>query len=344
MKEEINNSNNFLLYTNDNGDVKVDVLLKDETIWLTINQMAELFGIDKSGISRHIKNIFDTGELPEEPTVAKIATVQKEGHRQVTRNLEFYNLDMIISVGYRINSIRGTHFRIWATQQLKELIIKGFVLNKEKLKNPDNPFGKDYFDELLEQIRDIRSSEKRFYRKITDIYALAVDYTPKAEETQHFFKIVQNKLIFAATGNTAAEVIAKRSDSKKDNMGLTNWSGDKVRKKDVTISKNYLQQDELDILNRIVTMYLDYAELQAKNHRQMFMKDWREKLDAFLQFNGQETLQNAGKITKKVADKLAEDAYESFNQNRITQESQQSGDIDEAIKNLKCPQNKHKIN
>lgn len=334
-KEIINNSNNFLLYTNDNGDVKVDVLLKDETIWLTINQMAELFGIDKSGISRHIKNIFETGELPEAATVAKIATVQKEGNRQVTRNLEFYNLDMIISVGYRVNSIRGTHFRIWATKQLKELIIKGFVLNKEKLKNPDNPFGKDYFDELLEQIRDIRSSEKRFYRKITDIYALAVDYTPKAEETQHFFKIVQNKLIFAATGNTAAELIAQRSDPKKDNMGLTNWSGDKVRKKDVIISKNYLQQDELDILNRIVTMYLDYAELQAKNHKQMFMKNWREKLDAFLQFNGQDILQNAGKVTKKVADKLAEDAYESFNQNRITLESQQPGDIDDAIKKLK---------
>lgn len=338
MNKEMINSNNFLLYTNDNGDVKVDVLLKDETIWLTISQLAELFGIDKSGISRHIKNIFETGELQEEVVVAKIATTTRHGaiaEKTQTKAVMYFNLDMIISVGYRVNSIRGTHFRIWATKQLKELIIKGFVLNKEKLKNPDNPFGKDYFDELLEQIRDIRSSEKRFYRKITDIYALAVDYTPKAEETQHFFKIVQNKLIFAATGNTAAEVIAQRSDPKKDNMGLTNWSGDKLRKKDVTISKSYLQQDELDILNRIVTMYLDYAELQAKSHRQMFMKDWWEKLDAFLQFNGQEILQNAGKITKKVADKLAEDAYESFNQNRITQESQQPGDIDDAIKKLK---------
>ena len=334
MSLDISNRNNFLLYTNDDGEVKVDVLLKDETIWLTINQMAELFGIDKSGISRHIKNIYDTGELQEEATVAKIATVQQEGTRQVTRNLEFYNLDMIISVGYRVNSIRGTHFRIWATKQLKELIIKGFVLNNEKLKNPDNPFGKDYFNELLEQIRDIRSSEKRFYRKITDIYALAVDYSPKAEETQAFFKVVQNKLIFAATGQTAAEVIAERSDEKKDNMGLTNWSGDKVRKKDVTISKNYLRQDELDTLNRIVTMYLDYAELQAQNHRQMFMKDWREKLDAFLQFNGQEILNNAGSITKKIADKLAEDAYESFNQSRIASADQKLGDIDEAIKGL----------
>ena len=275
MNTGITNANNFLLYRNQDGAVNVDVLLKDETIWLTIKQMAELFGIDKSGISRHIKNIGDTGELEQSATVAKIATVQKEGDREINRTLEFYNLDMIISVGYRVNSVRGTHFRIWATQQLKELIIKSFVLNNEKLKNPDNPFGKDYFDELLEQIRDIRSSEKRFYRKITDIYALSVDYDANAEETQAFFKIVQNKLIFAATGNTAAEVIAQRSDSSKDNMGLSTWKGDKVRKRDVTVSKNYLKQDELDILNRIVTMYLDYAELQAKSHKQLFMKDWR---------------------------------------------------------------------
>ncbi len=337
MRKEISNTNNFLLYSNAQGDVKVDVLIKDESIWLTINQMAELFGIDKSGVSRHIKKIFETGELQEEVVVAKIATTTPHGamaDKTQTKAVMYFNLDMIISVGYRVNSIRGTHFRIWATQQIKELIIKGFVLNNEKLKNPDNPFGKDYFDELLEQIRDIRSSEKRFYRKITDIYALAIDYTPKAAETQAFFKVVQNKLIFAATGSTAAEVIAQRSDSSKDNMGLTNWSGAIVRKKDVTISKNYLQQQELDTLNRIVTMYLDYAELQAINHRQMFMKDWREKLDAFLQFNEQDILKNAGSITKKVADKLAEEAYETFNQNRISDQSQQLGDIDEAIKKI----------
>ncbi len=328
-------TNNFLLYTNAEDKVKVDVLLKDETIWLTINQMAELFGIDKSGISRHIKNIFETEELQEIATVAIFATVQKESNREVTRNLDFYNLDMIISVGYRVNSMRGTHFRMWATQQLKELIIKGFVLNNEKLKNPDNPFGKDYFDELLEQIRDIRSSEKRFNRKITDIYTLAIDYEPKAEETQEFFKVVQNKLVFAAVGQTAAEVIAQRSDTSKDNMGLTTWKGGKVRKSDVIISKNYLNKEELDILNKIVTMYLDYAELQAKNHRQMFMKDWREKLDAFLQFNGQVLLTNAGKIQKKVADKLAEERYEQFHQQRLAQEDNQLGDIDKAIKKLK---------
>lgn len=329
------NRNDFLLYTNQNGAVKVEVLIQNETIWLTINQMADLFGIDKSGISRHIKNIFETGELQEGATVAKIATVQIEGNRRVTRNLVRYNLDMIISVGYRVNSIRGTHFRIWATQQLKELIIKGFVLDNEKLKNPDNPFGKDYFDELLAQIRDIRSSEKRFYRKITDIYALAVDYSTKAEETQEFFKIVQNKLIYAATGSTAAEVIAQRSDPQAENIGLTNWKGGKVRKQDVTISKNYLSQPELDTLNRIVSMYLDYAELQAQNHRQMFMKDWRDKLDAFLQFNGQEILINLGSVSRAIADKLADEQYDQFNQARIEADDQIPGDIDEAIKRLK---------
>ena len=331
MKNEITPTNNFLLYVNDEGKVKVDVLIQDETIWLTINQMAELFGIDKSGISRHIKNVVETGELERNSVVAKIATTATDGK---TYQVDYYNLDMIISVGYRVNSIRGTHFRIWATKQLKELIIKGFVLNNEKLKNPDNLFGKDYFDELLEQIRDIRSSEKRFYRKITDIYALAVDYNPKTEETQEFFKIVQNKLIFAAAGNTAAEIIAKRSDVSKDNMGLQTWKGNKVRKQDVTISKNYLTQDELEILNRIVTMYLDFAELQAKNHRQMFVKDWREKLDAFLQFNGQEILQNAGKVTKQVADKLAIEKYEKFRLQQIKNEDDTLDDIDNAIKNL----------
>lgn len=335
MNEAINKPNNFLLYTSVEGAVKVAVLLKDETIWLSINQMAALFGIDKSGISRHIKNIFETGELQEKATVAKIATVQTEGGRNVSRSLDFYNLDMIISVGYRVNSIRGTHFRIWATQQLKELIVKGFVLDNEKLKNPDNPFGKDYFDELLEEIRDIRSSEKRFYRKITDIYALAVDYNPKAEETIEFFKIVQNKLLFAASGNTAAEIIQLRSDASKENMGLTAWKGSKVRKGDVTISKNYLNKKELDILNRIVTMYLDYAELQAMNHQQMFTKDWREKLDAFLQFNNQEILTNAGVITKEIADKLAIDKYEQYNLARLAEDSTKENDFDKAIKKLK---------
>ena len=337
MSQELTHNNNFLLYINEEGEVKVDVLIKDETIWLTMNQMAELFGIDRSGISRHIKNVFETEELQEQVVCANFAHTTQHGAiegKVQTKPVMYFNLDMIISVGYRVNSIRGTHFRIWATKQLKELIIKGFVMDNERLKNPDNPFGKDYFDELLEQIRDIRSSEKRFYRKITDIYALAVDYEPKAEETKAFFKIVQNKLIFATTGNTAAEVIAQRSDTSQDNMGLTSWKGVKVRKADVSISKNYLNKDELDTLNRIVTMYLDYAEFQAKNHRQMFMKDWREKLDAFLQFNDQEILQNSGSVTKKIADKLAEEKYEKFHQHRLKQEAQSPGDIDEAIKKI----------
>jgi hypothetical protein len=332
------NKNNFLLYKTADGDIKVDVLIQNESLWLTINQMAALFGIDKSGISRHIKNIFESGELQEELVVAKIATTTEHGAidgKTQTKMVMYFNLDMIISVGYRVNSIRGTQFRIWATQQLKELIIKGYVLNQEKLKDPDNIFGKDYFDELLEKIRDIRSSEKRFYRKITDIYALSVDYEPKAEETQAFFKVVQNKLIFAATGKTAAEVIAERADATKNNMGLTSWQGEQIRKKDVSISKNYLDKEELDTLNRIVTMYLDYAELQAKNQKQMFMKDWREKLDAFLQFNDQEILNDAGKIEKKVADKLAEDHYEVFHQNRLNSEAPRGDDLDDALKKLK---------
>lgn len=329
--------NNFLLYQTDAGDIKVDVLVQNESLWLTMNQMAELFGIDKSGISRHIKNIFESGELQEEVVVAKIATTTEHGAvkgKTQTKMVMYFNLDAIISVGYRVNSIRGTQFRIWATKQLKELIIKGYVLNQEKLKDPDNVFGKDYFDELLDKIRDIRSSEKRFYRKITDIYALAVDYEPKAEETKAFFKVVQNKLIYAATGQTAAEVIAERADPSKNNMGLTSWKGSKVRKQDVSISKNYLDKEELDVLNRIVTMYLDYAELQAKNHKQMFMKDWREKLDAFLQFNGQNILQNAGTIQKAVADKLAEERYDEFHQNRLKIEASQKDDLDDVIKKL----------
>lgn len=327
--------NNFLLYTSEQGEVHVDVLLQNETIWLSQAQMMQLFQTTKQNISLHIKNVFEEGELEKNSTVKKYLTVQKEGTRDIQREIKFYNLDMIISVGYRVNSIRGTHFRIWATQRLKELIVKGFVLDNEKLKNPDNPFGKDYFDELLEQIRDIRSSEKRFYRKITDIYALAVDYDPKSEETETFFKAVQNSLLFASTGHTAAELIKDRSDASKENMGLTIWKGDKPRKADVTISKNYLSKEELDTLNRIVTMYLDYAELQAKNHQQMFAKDWREKLDAFLQFNNRDVLRNACTVTKEIADQLAIEEYEQFSQARLKEENTKENDFETAIKNLK---------
>lgn len=330
-------TNNFLLYASKNGEVHVECLIEGETLWLTMNQMALLFDIDKSGISRHIKNIFETGELDKEVVVAKFATTTQHGAiagKEQSKLVNFYNLDMIISVGYRVNSIRGTHFRIWATKQLTELIRKGFVLDNQKLKNPDNPFGKDYFDDLLEQIRDIRSSEQRFYRKITDIYALAIDYNKNDEETRAFFKTVQNKLLFAATGETAAELIAHRSDADQPNMGLKTWSKDEVRKRDVTVSKNYLNKDELDTLNRIVTMYLDYAELQAKQHRQMFMKDWREKLNAFLQFNGQEILQDAGKVSHAVAEKLAEERYEAFHEKRKQLKASADNDFEKTIKKL----------
>lgn len=319
MTKDIDEANNFLLYKDINGAIHVDVLVKDETIWLTMNQMAELFDVNKSSVSRHIKNIFETDELVEEVVVAKNATTTQHGAligKTQTKLVNYYNLDMIISVGYRVNSVRGTHFRKWATAQLTELIRKGFVLDKEKLKNPDNTFGKDYFDELLEQIRDIRSSEKRFYDKVKDIFVLAVDYDSQSKAAKDFFKIIQNKLIFAATGNTVAEIIADRSNVSSDNMGLTTFAGTRVLKKDVTVSKNYLNKDELDILNRIVTMYLDYAELQAKNRKQMFMKDWKEKLDAFLQFNDLEILDNPGKVSKDIADKLALEKYEQYSKNR----------------------------
>jgi len=273
--------------------------------------------------------VFKEGELDADSVCREFRQTAADGK---SYSVKYYNLDVIISVGYRVKSLRGTQFRIWATQQLKELIIKGFVLNDKKLKNPDNPFGKDYFDNLLERIRDIRSSEKRFYRKITDIYALSVDYEPKAEETQEFFKTVQNKLHFAISGKTAAEIIAERADAAKKNMGLTSWEGDKVRKSDVTIAKNYLNENELEGLNRIVTMYLDYAEEQARRHRQMFMKDWRKKLDAFLKFNERDILNNPGKISHEVAKELAEKEYDKFHARRIEEFSRSENDFDKAVK------------
>ena len=313
----------FLLYTTPDGQVKVDIFLKDETIWLPQKRIAELFGVGVPAISKHLDSIFESGELQKESTVSILEIVRQEGKRQVKRNVEFYNLDAIISVGYRVNSKRATKFRIWATERLKEYIIKGFAMDDERLKNPTRIFGEDYFDEVLERIRDIRSSEKRFYQKIRDIYKLAVDYDPKAEETLEFFRIVQNKLHFAISGKTAAELIYERADASKPNMGLTSWKGAVVRKGDVTIAKNYLNQEELEFLNRIVTMYLDFAEDQAKRRRQIFMREWRNKLDAFLTLNERDILQNAGQVSKAVADKLATQRYEIYNKNRLTQEAKQ---------------------
>ncbi len=300
------NHSDLLLYRTDDGRDRIEVRLQDETVWLSQAAMANLFETTKQNISLHLRNIFDEGELEEEATVKEYLTVRQEGRREVQRSVAHYNLEAIIAVGYRVRSRRGTQFRRWATERLREYLVKGFALDDERLKAGTN-IGSDYFDELLERIRDIRASEKRFYQKIRDIYALAVDYDPQAEETQSFFRIVQNKLHFAVAGKTAAELIAERADASQPNMGLTSWKGAKVRKGDVTIAKNYLNENEVSSLNRIVTMYLDFAEDQAKRRRQIFQRDWRDKLDAFLQLNDREVLQDAGKVTKVVADKSGTD-------------------------------------
>lgn len=311
----------IILYRTEDGEARIEVRLEDETVWLTQAAMADLFQTTKQNISLHIQNIFGEGELLPGATVKESLTVRREGNRNIQRTLDYYNLDVIIAVGYRVSSPRGTQFRRWATERLHEYLVKGFVMDDERLKEGIN-IGSDYFDDLLERIRDIRASEKRFYQKIRDIYKLAVDYDPVAEETIEFFKIVQNKLHFAITGKTAAELIAERADATKANMGLTSWKGSKVRQGDVTIAKNYLGSDEIGALNRIVVMYLDYAEDQAKRHRQIFMRDWREKLDAFLHFNERNILKHAGKVAKEVADHLALEQYDIFHANRLRQEAQ----------------------
>ncbi len=325
------NNTNILFYTTPQKAIKIDVHLHDETLWLTQKQMAELFGTAKSTISEHLKNIYDSGELQRSATVRKFRTVQKEGEREVTRNVDFYNLDAIIAVGYRVNSMQATQFRIWATGVLKEFIIKGFVLDDERLKNGTR-FGKDYFDELLEKIREIRASERRFYQKITDIYKeCSADYDPKSPITQQFFQTVQNKLEFAITGMTAAEIIHSRADKTKPHMGLKTWKNapdGKILQSDVTVAKNYLTKEEISELNRIVSMYLDFAENQAKRGIVMNMEDWVAKLDAFLEFNGYEILQNLGKVKKTVADKLAIEHYREF---RVEQDREYRSDFDKMV-------------
>lgn len=299
----------ILLYQTEDGTTRIDVRLQDETLWLTQMQMAELFQKDKRTISEHIANVYDEGELSKEVTVRNFRTVQKEGNREVERDLASYNLDVVISVGYRVKSIRGTQFRVWATQRLKEYLIKGFVLDDERLKKAG---GNNYFDELLARIRDIRSSEKVFWRKVLDIYATSIDYTPDAEVSKQFFRVVQNKMHWAAHGKTAAEVIAARVDAAKPNMGLTTWAGNKLARADVEVAKNYLNKDELDLLNRFVSMYLDYAELQAMNRKSMYMKDWIAKLDDFIQFNERELLTHAGKISHQQAIDMAHAEYDKY--------------------------------
>lgn len=321
-----------VLYQADDGNVNVSVIYYDETFWLTQKAMAELFGVNVPIISKHLQNIYEEGELYRNLTISKMETVRIEGTRQVRRNLDYYNLDAIIAVGYRVSSIKATKFRQWATTTLKEYMIKGFVLNDDMLKNGPK-FGKDYFDELLERIKEIRASERRFYQKITDIYAqCSYDYDPKSETTQTFFKTVQNKLLFAITGHTAPEIIHDRADSTKDHMGMQTWKNapdGKILKSDVTISKNYLSKEEISGLNDIVNMYLDYAENQAKRNKLMSMNDWITKLDSFLQFNEYDLMENLGIISREVANSLAIKEYEKY---RVIQDDNYVSDFDKVTK------------
>jgi len=337
MNKKNQNNSSLILYQTEDGRTRIEVRLQDETVWLTQKMMAELFQVAVPTVNEHIKNIIVEGELATGSTIRKFLIVQKEGDREVARSVDFYNLEMIVAVGFRVRSHRGTQFRKWAIDRLNEHLVKGFTMDDERLKQGVN-IGSDYFDELLERIRDIRASEKRFYQKVRDIYKLSVDYDPQAEETLEFFSIVQNKLHFAISGKTAAELIYERADAKKPNMGLTSWKGAKVRRQDVTVSKNYLNEKEMGGLNRIVTMYLDYAEYQAKRHKQIFMRDWRKKLDVFLKFNEHDILDNQEKVSKEVADRLTLEQYEVFSQHRLALEAEQETLAED--KELKQIQNK----
>jgi hypothetical protein len=324
----------ILLYTTPDGGVRVEVFYQTETFWLSQRRMAELFGVEVNTINYHCKEIFGSKELAEEGTIRKIRIVQKEGEREVAREVDFYNLDMVIAVGYRVNSFQATQFRIWATKTLREFIVKGFVLDDERLKQGKR-FGVDYFEELLERIRSIRASERRFYLKITDIYEqCSMDYDANAEITQTFFKTVQNKLHWAITGKTAAEIVAQRADSSKPNMGLTTWKTapeGRIRKSDVIVAKNYLEEDELRQLERVVSMYLDFAELQATRRVPMRMSDWVGRLDAFLQFNEYEILTNAGTVSHEVAKALVEGEYEKF---RLIDDRNYVSDFEREVKRI----------
>ena len=307
---------NIILYRTADGTANIEVTLADDTVWLTADQMADLFQRDRSTIQRHIRSIYQDNELTQDSTCAFFAQVQKEGNRQVERNIAFYNLDMIISVGYRVKSYRGVQFRIWATHVLREYLVKGFAMNDDLLKRAG---GGNYFDELLARIRDIRSSEKVFYRKVLEIYALSIDYDPRAEATQRFFKTVQNKMHYSAHGHTAAEIIYTRADAEKDFMGLTTWTGALPKKTDAEYAKNYLTSEEIDTLNRIVSLYLDFAELQAQSHTPMYMKDWIEKLDDFLKLSGKKLLTHAGAISAELAKQKADAEYDKFRERSQTQ-------------------------
>ena len=340
------NPSQFIIYQSEDDRIKLDVRFVDETVWLTQALMAELFNTTPENVLMHLQNIYKDGELAQNATTKDFLVVRQEGARQVKRRLKHYNLDAIISVGYRVQSHTATRFRQWATQQLRELIVKGFVLDDERLKNPDQPF--DYFEELTRRIQDIRTSEKRFYQKITDIYATSVDYDPTLDTSINFFKTVQNKVHWAITGNTAAEIIHQRADSGKDNMGLTNWRGAKVRKQDVVNAKNYLDEGELKALNNLVEQYLVFAEGQAMRRIPMRMSDWIKKLDAFLSLNDRDILNHAGNISHQMAKQLAEQEYDKFHQQRIKNDTDSPkndlAQLSNQAEQISQLQTKHKAN
>ncbi|MFT2798877.1 virulence RhuM family protein [Serratia sp. N21D137] len=321
----------FLLFKSADGSTRVECRFEAETLWLSQASMAELYDKDVRTINEHLINIYKEGELEQNATIRKFRIVRQEGTRQVSREIEHYNLEAILAVGYRVRSARGTQFRQWATQTLQQYLIKGFVMDDERLKNP--PVGTsavpDYFDEMLERIRDIRASERRVYLRVREIFALAADYQPSLKETTQFFQTIQNKLHFACTGHTAAELIHQRADASQPHMGLSSYKGEEVRKSDVTVAKNYLNQDEVGELNRVVNMWLDFAEDQARRRQQVFLRDWQEKLDQFLQFNDRDVLQGAGTVSKKAADEKAQAEYVQFaEQQRRLKEAEGEKDID----------------
>lgn len=331
MDEELKK---FLLYTAPNGEIRVEVLVQDESVWLTQKAIAELFGVDRSVITKHLQNVFESGELDREATSAKIAQVQQEGGRQVSRDIEFYNLDAVISVGYRVNSTKATQFRIWATQTLKEYIIKGFALDDERLKQGQTIFGKDYFKELLQRIRSIRTSERRIYQQVTDVFAeCSIDYDKNSEITQNFFATVQNKFHYAITGKTAPEIIHQSADQSKENMGLTTWKNGpdgRVLKQDVVIAKNYLQEKEIQQLERTVSSYFDYIEGLVERQNTFTMAQLAESVNKFLSFNEYKVLEGKGRVSKVMADRKAVAEYEVFNKNQKI-----ISDFDKAVKKLK---------
>lgn len=322
----------FLLYQTEDGRTRLDIRLAGQTLWLTQAQMAELFQTSTQNVTLHLKGIYEEGELAEEATCKDYLQVRSEGVRQVSRNIKHYNLDAVLAVGYRVKSHRGTQFRIWATTTLREYLVKGFALDDDRLKRAG---GDDYFEELLARIRDIRSSEKVFWKKILDIYATSIDYDGNAESSQLFFKTVQNKMHWAAHGHTAAEVVALRADAGKPNMGLTSWTGESPRRTDVSIAKNYLNAEELETLNRVVTAYLEFAELQARNRRPMTMKDWIAKLDDFLKLSGQEILTHAGRISHDVAVAKAESQFDAYQASQASLSNQAERDFEAAIQQAK---------